>query len=213
MRSPTSEVYGALEAAFRFFNRELFDGALPDALITIPHKDKRTRGYVTAERFAGRKTGRHANELAMNPVHFAGPLKDILAILAHQMAHLWQHAHDKPSRNGYHNRRWAEKMLAIGLHPSSTGKPGGKSTGQQMNHYVVKGGRFDRVSRRLITSGFDVVWAEARLKRDLEQVPGRGGEGETGRVSWLCPNCSLKAWAKPSARLMCGVCRTNLIRR
>lgn len=213
MKSPTSEVYGALETAFRFFNRELFDGSLPDALMTIPHKGKGTRGYVTVNRFTGRKTGRPANEVALNPVHFAGPLQDILATLVHQMVHLWQHCHDKPSRGGYHNRSWAEKILALGLHPSSTGKPGGKTTGQKMHHYLVRGGRFDRASRKLLASGFDVVWAEALVKREQEKAGGDGADEDTGRVAWACPTCSLKAWAKPSARLMCGTCRRDLVRR
>lgn len=57
-------------------------------------------------------------------------------------AHLWQHHFGKPSRAGYHNKEWAAKMLAIGLYPSDTGRPGGKETGQSCSHYIVESGPY-----------------------------------------------------------------------
>jgi hypothetical protein len=40
-------------------------------------------------------------------------------------------------------------MLAVGLIPSDTGKPGGKQTGQRMTHYIEPEGQFDRACREL----------------------------------------------------------------
>ena len=50
----------------------------------------------------------------------------------------------KPSRGGYHNKEWAEKMKEVGLIPSNTGLPGGKQTGQRMTHFFTKNGAFQK---------------------------------------------------------------------
>jgi hypothetical protein len=74
------------------------------------------------------------------------------------MAHVWQHAHGKPTRNGYHNKEWAAKMDSLGLVPSSTGAPGGKRTGQSVSHYIAAGGPFAVACAELIATGLDVTW-------------------------------------------------------
>ena len=40
------------------------------------------------------------------------------------MTHLEQAHFGKPSRNGYHNKEWADLMERVGLMPSDTGAPG-----------------------------------------------------------------------------------------
>ena len=63
------------------------------------------------------------------------------------MAHEWQYHYGRhQSRGAYHNREWAGEMLRLGLHPSDTGRPGGRVTGQQMTHYIMPGGRFEQVA-------------------------------------------------------------------
>jgi hypothetical protein len=63
--------YSGLQEAYDHFNRELFEGALPDVFITYQRKAN-SLGYFGADRFAGRviKGGRH--ELALNPDGFVG---------------------------------------------------------------------------------------------------------------------------------------------
>lgn len=209
--TPTTQIYGALEQAYRFFNSELFEDQLPPALLTLQHKGKRTPGYYAPERFTGRKTRRRADELALNPAHFTRPLEETLATLVHQMVHLWQQHHDIPSRAGYHNKHWASKMKLVGLHPSDTGEAGGKETGQHMSHYLVAGGKFQASCHRLLKTGFDVVWAEAIVQSDAPVSDST--KAETGRVAWQCPQCNAKAWSKPSVLIVCGICRVDFVRR
>ena len=59
--------------------------------------------------------------------------------LVHEMVHLEQQHFGEPSRNGYHNRQWAEWMQRIGLHPSDTGAVGGKRTGQRVALHRAEG--------------------------------------------------------------------------
>ena len=44
-------------------------------------------------------------------------------------------------------------MKAIGLQPSSTGMVGGKETGQHMSDYVIPGGPFETVYKKLAATG------------------------------------------------------------
>ena len=91
------------------------------------------------------------DDIVLNPALFSeGAPQVVLAALVHEMVHVWQYYFGKPSRMGYHNREWANKMMSIGLCPSDTGEPGGKRTGQRMSHYVIEAGLFEQTSRELL---------------------------------------------------------------
>ncbi len=111
---PTKETYDRFQQAYEHFNKALFENALPNALITLQRR-KGTFGYFAGARFSD-VNGRPADEIALNPAHFASrALPEILSTLMHEMVHLWQHHHGTPGRGRYHNREWAEKMKAVGL--------------------------------------------------------------------------------------------------
>lgn len=154
---PTAETYNELQLAYDTFNAKLFDGLLPECLITL-QRENRTYGYFSSERFANRH-GAKTDEIALNPSYFAVvPLIETMQTLAHEMAHLWQFHLGTPGRGRYHNTEWADKMEAIGLMPSSTGKPGGKRTGDCMADYPIEGGRFIEVCSQLLTQDFRISW-------------------------------------------------------
>ncbi len=175
---PTGELYPELQRAYRHFNDRLFDGKLPPVLITLQRKHN-TPGYWSANRFAD-KQGVRAGELALNPRYFAVcSAVEVLSVLVHEQVHVWQTYCGKPGRRGYHNREWADKMVQIGLHPSSTGQPNGASTGEQMSHYILTGEAFEVAARALTESGkFDLCWydrfpADVRSGRLIAQPPGK----------------------------------------
>lgn len=170
--SPSSDVYDNFEMAYQHFNEVLFDGQLPLCVITVQRKAN-TFGYFSANRWGsfirndnvtenirigGQKT---SHEIALNPAYFAGrPLIEVFQTLVHEQAHLWQHEFGKPSIKSYHNKEWADKMEAIGLMPSNTGKPGGKRTGQQMMDYPARNGRFMAACIILVENGFKLPWID-----------------------------------------------------
>jgi hypothetical protein len=164
MTSFVEEAYRLFEDAYQFFNSRLFADELPGCLITF-QRQPRLMGYVAFKRWVNAE-GRTVDELAINPGYFANyPLSSILQTLCHEMVHIWQEYRGSPSRAGYHNTEWADKMRRIGLMPSATGKPGGATVGQTMSDYVIEGGPFERACKELLESGFRLRWY------DTVQVP------------------------------------------
>lgn len=153
---PAIKAYSELQQAYDWFNVVLFEKALPDLLITL-QRGRNTFGYFAPERFTGESS---ISELAMNPDYFGGrSLADMLSTLVHEMVHVWQHYTPvKKCRGGYHDRVWGAKMEDVGLMPSNTGRPGGKKTGQQMTHYIIRGGRFQKAVYDLLKNGFSISW-------------------------------------------------------
>lgn len=156
---PTIKAYQELQDAYDFFNKRLFDSELPDLLITF-QRGKNTFGYFSPHRFTGESS---IAELAMNPNYFgARSLADTLSTLVHEMAHVWRrYIPEKQCRMGYHDRVWGDKMEEVGLMPSNTGRVGGKKTGQQMTHYIMPNGAFQKAVFELLKSGFAISWYDA----------------------------------------------------
>lgn len=158
--APTLSFYAALQRAYEHFNAQLFDHALPHCLITV-QRERGTWGFFSAERWAHNPSGKTLHEIALNPAYFARhSVLEVFQTLVHEMVHLWQHEHGKPSRARYHNSEWAEKMERLGLMPSDTGQPGGRRTGQCMNDYPIRGGRFEVAARALIEADFLLPWLD-----------------------------------------------------
>lgn len=157
--SPTQEIYGALERAAEYFNRELFGGVLTPCLITV-QRGKKYIGYFAPSRWENRD-GRRTHEIAMNPTAMAErTLLDVLSTLAHELAHQAQHERGTAPRTGYHDKNFAAIMEDIGLITSSTAAPGGARTGQHVSHYIVEGGRFHEAARALAATEYFLPWIE-----------------------------------------------------
>lgn len=158
--NPTGTFYGLLSQAFDHFNGRLFGSTLPRCMLTL-QRSRNTMGYFSPERWVDGQ-GLKAHEIALNPAYFARHrVIDVLQTLVHEQCHLWQHVHGaQKSRPGYHNREWSEKMEAIGLVPSSTGLPGGRSTGQLMSDYPMPDGRFLAACYELCNGEYRLEWTD-----------------------------------------------------
>lgn len=202
--TPTGQAYSGLNRAYEFFNRALFANELPRCLITM-QRHKGAYGYFAPARFGLRGDKSTVDEIAMNPAHFEERSdKETLSTLAHEMVHVWQQHFGKPSRNGYHNREWADKMRAIGLIPSTTGAAGGKEVGPKVSHYVEAGGLFDSTYAKFAAKGEISLFCD-RWTEDPEKAKARQKKNAS-KTAFVCPECGQKAWAKETARLTCGDC-------
>jgi predicted SprT family Zn-dependent metalloprotease len=189
--------YSGLQEAYDHFNTALFEGSLTEVFMTYQRR-AHSAGYFAADRFAGRDAefGRH--ELALNPDAFIGRSDEwITSVLVHEMTHVWQQQHGKPSR-GYHNKQWAAKMKAIGLQPSNTGAVGGKETGKHMQHYVIPGGRFADTYAALAATGW-------KLNLESAHRPGEQ-KGPSSKTKFTCSSCGQNVWGKPDTAVICEPC-------
>lgn len=164
MSTLVDEAYELFSDAYAFFNNKLFEDKLPECIFTYQRQAK-LMGYVAFKRWVNEE-GKSVDELAINPCYFANyAITTILQTLCHEMVHIWQEYYGKPSRAGYHNKEWSNKMRSIGLMPSSTGEPGGDFVGPVMSDYVIKGGIFEQACVELLETGFKLKWY------DTVQIP------------------------------------------
>jgi len=202
----TRDTYGLLADVYDRYNRALFDGRLPDCLLTL-RAGRRAYGYFQPNTFARDKAetdqetdqdGAPVHEIAMNPAAFARPLLEVFSTLVHEMTHLEQQVYGKPSRNGYHNAQWGEYMDRVGLTPSHDGTLTGKRTGQSMTHYIVPGGRFDTLTRIMLAQH------DYTLLREIPRLEAK--KKGTKKLTYTCAECDAKAWGKAGLHIVCGDC-------
>ncbi len=167
---PSQDMYEDWQNNYDFLNERLFGFELPNCLITLQRRNG-TYGYFKAETFK-REDGEQCDEIALNPSHY-DPDQPIglLSTLAHEMVHLWQHHYGSPGRGRYHNREWADKMIALGLQPSHTGKPGGRETGDTMNHLIIRDGTFERSANELLQIRPAMTWVERDMLNKETPLP------------------------------------------
>lgn len=104
---------------------------------------------------------------------------------------------------------WKHKVLtSIGIETFVADSDEERQLGYGLSFRAIEGGAFDLMCREFIVSGFRFRWRENAANFDPET-----GEAKSPpepkpqtRVSYECPECGLKALAKPAALLACASC-------
>jgi ribosomal protein S27E len=195
---PTRNQFDAYARAFDWFNRHLFDDALPRCLLNFSRHAK-SMGFFAPLRWS-RQDGR-THEISINPDVLHLPFRETMQTLVHEMVHLWQQECGQPSRTGYHNHQWAAKMEEIGLMPSSTGQPGGKRIGQKVSDYPTPGGRF--------LEAFEAMPETCRLpwlSSAADDAKGAEAKKKKNKVKYSCPGCKTNVWGKAGLEIRCEPC-------
>jgi hypothetical protein len=141
------------------------------------------------------------------------------------MVHLWQWEFGSPSRNGYHNKEWAEKMEQVGLIPSDTGQPGGKKTGQSMTHYIAENGKYETVFSKLPESYLlpftsvegDLIGrlvngmngSDPKAKNPISSKKANLIRPGRKKTKYSCPSCKANVWGKPKLEIRCVACEID----
>lgn len=204
----TLKLFSALEHAYNYFKEALFRNNLSPVVLTLNRK-ARSMGYYKPNAWLNERN-EGVPEININPSILYLPGVEVAATLVHELVHHFQFLHGHPGRRGYHNKEFSRLMCSIGLMCSDTGKPGGKVTGSAMAEYPVEGGLF--------LEAFNKMPKEYLLPfKPYEQVliafDAPSSEQATSvqtkirnKVKYSCPRCHANAWAKPNAKLLCGVC-------
>lgn len=204
--APTAVSFNALQRAFDFFNKQLFAGRLPPAMILL-HRKQGANGYFWPERFSHRDLDNKLHEIAINPSTMRGRTdRDVLSTLAHEMVHHEQQCFGKPGKGSYHNAEWGEWMKRIGLQPKSLDKPG-TEVGHKVTHEIVEGGAFDKACTALLATGLSLPYS-ARVVSLAEKK--RAKVKRASKTKFTCPSCDANAWGKPDLNLVCGKCDEHM---
>lgn len=222
--TPTIKFYGLFQYLYDNYNEFLFNKELKDCLIVITRK-KNVMGHYSHERWMYSDDSK-TDELALNPNMFLKyPLLEICQTLVHEMCHGWQFHNGTPSRGGYHNKEWAEKMKSVGLMPTANGMVGGKTTGQKMSDYPIEDSEFLALSREFInTKVFAKLYYEVNpiimdsldqskplfeQIKDLNLVEEIKPAKKKTKIKYSC-SCS-NVWGKPDLELYCKICEEDLL--
>jgi hypothetical protein len=234
----TRQFYEHVSEIAQHFNRTLFDNSLPIPLFTLK-RGIGPLGHFAPNRWIG-QGGQLVGEIALNPALFARhSWLQLMQTIAQQQCHLWQYVHGEPSRPGYHNAEWAAKMKQVGLVPSSTGEPGGRTTGQRMSAYPAPGGKFINACAELANGPLRAPLA-ARWRSEsaslappvplklprpvLRRLMASIGEWsddqdlaaddalklQKRKLKYTCPRCDINVWGRPGLSLRCQACQVSL---
>ena len=221
--TPTETLCFELQGAYSFFNRTIFESELPECMLTI-EENSGALGYFRPACFVAENQN-SIHQINLNPTCvFKYDIKQILSILVHEQCHLWiyENVHQKIS-GGYHCKRWAQKMVSVGLLPTHDGTIHGRKTGYRISHLLIQGGPFDRACDELLSHKFHLTWGKATR---AAHEAGNGHKGSTqkdrsgaraqdkskGKVKFICPECKKPCWAAPTRNLICGDHNAKLVK-
>lgn len=205
--APTALSFNSLQTAFDFFNRELFGGKLPPAMILL-HRKRHANGYFWAERFGHRDLkDQKLHEIALNPTTMRGRSDtDVLSTLVHEMCHHEQQCFGKPGKGAYHNAEWATMMDRVGLTPRAIDRTGMKTdgrTGTKVSHDIALDGPFAKACAALLKTGFSLPYSE-RVFTAAEKT--RATVKKASKTKYTCPSCDMAVWGKPGLSVGCIDC-------
>jgi len=228
MKIPTIHQYDKYQKLYDYYNESLFKNELPNCILVLSRNSSLKCGYFYSNRWRDEK-GNKTHEISLNPNYLAAATDiDVCQTLVHEMCHLWQQVFGKPSRAGYHNTEWGDKMKMVGLMPSNTGEPGGRQTGQQMADYPINNGNFQQAFDKMPA---DLLFPFKSSNEYLELITHliATAEGDTimldgatipiaeiplipsppkrrNKVKYTCYKCGANAWGKPELEITCGNC-------
>lgn len=223
MDGVTRQQFNTLEDLFVYYNDKLFVGKLPYCLVNLS-RHRQAVGFFIEKNWQS-ASGETKHEISINPDTLGMGDEFWHSTLVHEMVHMWQFEFGKPSRYNYHNKEWALKMMDIGLMPTTTGQPGGKPIGQNMDHYVMEGRGFalafnsiseqelsslrlpyiNTASMKLMATAAD----EGVGETNPEESQGEEKESRSGKkIKYTC-GCGSNVWGKSGLNLHCNSCDTD----
>ena len=115
-------------------------------------------------------------------------------------------------------------MISVGLMPSTTGKPGGKTVGQKMSDYPIEGGHFlaaldampEPFKMPFISIEGDRIVQMMNVLQGMESVIGGAAAAgaptpKKNKVKYSCPTCKTNVWGKPDLKIICGECKGSYV--
>lgn len=189
-----------LRNIYEYFNRHLFNKELEENLVIGLGYKLKTEGSFIHDKWD--KDNKNYHEILIDENLLNEETEYWLAVLVHQMVHLWQYTYgiNKPPRH-YHNEEFVNKMQSIGLIIHS-----GYSSEQSIN----LDGQFMQIAKELIVNGDDLKLLKPRnVSAQLGNTSSKSGK----KFRFICPDCGEGVDGKFSSNVKCGVCDKKMERR
>lgn len=192
--------YQILQEIYDYFNAELFDNQLPEIIFTIDYRKSQANGFFHYEKM--QKGDKKISIISLNPDTFNRENIKIISTLVHEMVHAWECYQVKIPAKAYHTKTWSNKMISIGLMPSSDGTETGKKTGRHMTHYIIPGGLFECKAKEFISKHNDIFLfsgiADIRHKITANR----------NKIKYTC-SCGCNMWGGSELEATCKKCNTD----
>jgi len=131
-----AEIVAFLYEQVDLMRAELFDGKVPEVVLSFDVTDRRTLGHYHL-----RRNGLGVRwALNLNPIHLARPVYEVLATLLHELSHAWQHEHGSPSKPPHHNKEFRDRCEAFGIPTDEGGHDHGVRHGSPFEDYCRRHG-------------------------------------------------------------------------
>lgn len=149
--APSVEVAKAMQAAFDYFNEELFRPVFGHPLPRVLLNMSRRRGAVAFFQAGQWKDeyDKTFDEIALVPEHTNRTPSEVMSTLVHEMAHLKDHEDGTHCKGGYHGRSWTKIMARLGLPEAPQKTRGGKLSRLKVSHTVAEDGPFAKAFANL----------------------------------------------------------------
>ncbi|MBD2611521.1 SprT-like domain-containing protein [Nostoc punctiforme FACHB-252] len=184
---------------YNYLNKELFDNKLEENLILGLRHSLGTEGSFLHGKWDDSKQKSSHHEILIDENLLNEEREYWLAVLVHQMVHLWQYQYgnNKPTKH-YHNEEFANKMQSIGL-IIHTGYPNKQS--------INPDGKFMQVAQGLISSQEELLSLKPRnASAQLGDNQSKNGK----KFKYSCPKCNASVWGKFGLSINCGICDKSM---
>lgn len=211
----TSRIAGELEKIYRALNADFFEGELVTPIITI-QSTPRAYGHVTCSKvWKDRHDTTAQYELNLGAGTLNRPIENIVATMLHEMVHIYHLMHDiqDTSRFGvYHNKKFRDKAVSVGL---------------LIEHDKNIGWSITNPSDDLILYIADKGWEDIKLYRDEgfrwtppasttgasspAPTPAKAPKKPSSTRKYICPCCGMSVRATKTVNILCGDCKKIMI--
>ncbi|BAU10582.1 hypothetical protein LEP3755_10670 [Leptolyngbya sp. NIES-3755] len=210
MNTITERQSKELQAVYDLLNRLLFGGRLPKNIrLTLNRLTRNRDGGLFVPQKWSDKNGRLCHEIVIDQYLLNLEKKHWIAVLVHQMVHLWQFEHGKkipPHARHTHNREFADKMKELGLPvtASGSGRSKGSETGDKVEHTIEPEGEFERMMK-IAEDQLDI---SDKPRDSATYLEPSANMPKSPKYRHYCPQCSNREFETDAKELdiKCGKC-------
>lgn len=221
----TEILYNKVQTAIDEIEKEFFTSKgkneIPNVIMAIDnHCRDCVLAYIQTNTLYDRSDKQKLQYFGINPKHFDRPLEEVLATIAHEICHVYEHAYIHIPRHGYHDKQWEALLNDCGLKAVYLNKSK-TSVGTEIPENSPFRSFVESFKEKYDKDGmyFNVVSYSSKYDNDREN-DGDDTKADNAdkpvkqynrnKIKYVCPSCSCKVWGKPNLNILCLDCNETL---